>query len=146
MDDSVIRLRAFGEEYLKIAEELTARDVARKYPHLVAKSARPELQALAEKKAGVLTSVGSGLRRFGEGLHKHEDAIELAGLGALAVPGLDTMQAHVRAGAGASEHQVAQKRLLSENTHAGADVGGLGVLAAPIIAGKLLGKKVPGHT
>lgn len=138
MDDSVIRLHAFCEEYVKIAEDSGEKpaskdksgvyhDVVRRFPRLV------------EKKASMLSSVGGGLRRFGNQLHKHEDAIELAGLGALAVPGLDTMQAHVRAGPGASEHQIAKKRLLGEKTHAGADVGGLGVLAAPIVAKKLLG-------
>lgn len=139
MDDSVIWLRAFSEEYIKIAEELTARDVAKKYPHLAVKSSSPELRALAEKKAGALNAVGGGLRRLGEGLHKHEDAVEMAGLGALAVPGLDSIQARLRAGRGASEHQQAQKRLFGETTHAGVDVGGLGVLAAPIVAKKLLG-------
>lgn len=145
MDDTVIRLRAFCEEYTKIASENAPppkdktqesgvyHDVVRRFPRL------------AEKKAGLLGAAAGGLRRFGEQLHKHEDAIELAGLGALAVPGIDTMQAHFRAGPGASEHQVAQKRLLGENAHAGVDVAGLGVLAAPIIAGKLLGKKLSAH-
>lgn len=139
MDDSVIWLQAFGEEYVKIAEDLLARDVAKKYPHLAPKSSSPEPRPPAEKKAGVLGAVGGGLRRFGQQLHAHEDEIELAGLGALAVPGVDSLQARFRAGAGASKEEVAQKRLMSGDVHSAVDVGGLGVLAAPIVAKKLLG-------
>jgi hypothetical protein len=134
---------AMCDEYLKIASEVAgaakdhpksdvALEVAKKYPHLVGHHEE-------KKTAGVFDAVKGGLRSVGQHLHNHEDAYELAGLGALAVPGLDSMQAHLRAGPGASEHQIAKKRLLGENAHAAIDVGGLGVLAAPIAAKKMLG-------
>ena len=47
----------------------------------------------------------------------------------LAVPGLDTMQAKLRSRANPQDWE--KKRLLGEGAHAAADVGGLGILAAP---------------
>jgi len=64
---------------------------------------------------------------------------EVAGLGVLAVPGLDTLQASARARfAGDKSHNAVERRqLLGEGAHAALDVGGLGLLAAPA-ASKLL--------
>lgn len=66
------------------------------------------------------------------GMHKNE----IAGLGVLAVPGLDTLQASARARfAGDKGHDAVEKRhLLGEGAHAALDVGGLGLLAAPAVA------------
>jgi len=66
------------------------------------------------------------------GMHKNE----VAGLGVLAVPGLDTLQATARARlAGDKGHGAVEKRqLLGEGAHAALDVGGLGLLAAPAAA------------
>jgi len=64
-----------------------------------------------------------------------EHATELAGLGVLAVPGVDTLQAKMRSGDD-PEHWK-KKLLLGEDAHAAADVGGLGILAAPEVS-KLL--------
>lgn len=60
-------------------------------------------------------------------------ATEVAGLGVLAAPGLDTMQAHVRARmAGDKTPEGAEKRqFMGEAGHAAADVGGLGILMHP---------------
>lgn len=151
MNDSVIRLRAFSDEYLKIAAELTAKaghdkaeqkgdvyqDVARKYPQLAPKNAA---HGLAEKKAGFMGAVKGGLRAAGEHLHHHEDAYELGGLGVLGAIGADRLQAHARAGAGASNHDIEKKQLLGESGHAAVDTAGLGMLAAPLAAKKLLGR------
>lgn len=61
---------------------------------------------------------------------------EVAGLGVLAVPGLDTLQSKLRARlAGDTSHHGAEKRqLLGEGAHAALDVGGLGILAAPALS------------
>jgi hypothetical protein len=181
MNDSVTRLRAFSDEYLKIATELTAHarseiapknfaltskqsntgkpaypiedeahaksalglvgmhgsaqqksevyaDVAKKYPQLI-----------KEKKAGFMGTVTNGLKQVGEHLHKHEDAYELGGLGVLGAIGADRLQAHARAGAGASNHAIEKKQMLGESGHAALDTAGLGMLAAPLAAKKLLG-------
>ena len=58
---------------------------------------------------------------------------EIAGLGVLAIPGADTIQAKLRS----RKHpeQWEKKRLLGEGTHALADVGGLGILAADTLRG-----------
>jgi hypothetical protein len=62
-------------------------------------------------------------------LHAAEDPIELAGLGALAIPSIDEIQARVRGG-----DKYKGKLLLPESTHAPAEVAGLGILAAPTLA------------
>lgn len=61
---------------------------------------------------------------------------EVAGLGVLAVPGLDTMQSRIRArlAGDRSAHGAEKRQLLGEGTHAALDVGGLGLLAAPAAA------------
>jgi hypothetical protein len=61
---------------------------------------------------------------------------EVAGLGILAVPGLDTLQSRIRARAAGdkSEHGAEKRQLLGEGAHAALDVGGLGMLAAPALA------------
>ena len=64
-----------------------------------------------------------------------EHATELAGLGVLAVPGVDTLQAKMRS-RNDPEHWK-KKLMLGEGAHAAADVGGLGILAAPEVS-KLL--------
>lgn len=61
---------------------------------------------------------------------------EIAGLGVLAVPGLDTLQSRARArlAGDTSPHGAEKRQLLGEGAHAALDVGGLGLLAAPAIA------------
>jgi len=226
MNDSVIRLRAFSEEYLKIASDLAQpqgeqksevyRDVIKKFPHLVAKKdeklassmvslavpvtptslgteeglaqnmlsggllgstvglmgaygadqgpkrmlksslvgggigalagagaygARKLMKKTEEDKtAGFMGAVKGGLRQVGEHLHHHEDAYELGGLGVLGAIGADRLQAHARAGAGATNHAIEKRQMLGESGHAALDTAGLGMLAAPLAAKKLLGK------
>ena len=61
---------------------------------------------------------------------------EVAGLGVLALPGLDTLQAKARArlAGDRSEHGAEKRQLMGEGAHAALDVGGLGMLAAPALA------------
>lgn len=61
-------------------------------------------------------------------------ALEVAGLGMLAAPSLDNIQAKLRAGKGGN---VDSKRLIKNKFHDAIEVGGLGVLAAPYIKNKL---------
>jgi hypothetical protein len=65
-----------------------------------------------------------------------EHGTELAGLGVLALPGLDTLQASARARLAGDQgpHAVEKRQLMGEAGHAAADVGGLGVLMGPEIA------------
>lgn len=140
MRDSNLRLRAFTEEYLKLAAEKATlseavyRDVAKKYPQLLKPTAE------AEKKAGFLGSVGNKAKGLARHLEHHEDAYELGGLGVLGAIGVDRLQAHARAGAGANNHAIEKKQLLGESGHAALDTAGLATLAAPIVAKKFLGR------
>lgn len=64
--------------------------------------------------------------------------VELAGLGVLAAPSLDNMQAKFRA----KRHGTAdvdKYRLIKDKYHDAVEAGGLGVLAAPYIKSKLTG-------
>lgn len=115
---------AAKEELLKIAKEQAVvksdiyRDVAKKYPELAAKE--------TAKKAGVLKSVGDVLGGRGS-IAEHKN--ELLGLGMIAAPVADDIQAHLRGGE--------DKKLLPQVAGHALDLGGLGVLAAPA-ARKLL--------
>lgn len=88
------------------------------------------LMSTARALPGAAKTIATGATEAG--MHKNE----IAGLGVLAVPGLDTLQASVRARlAGDKGHDAVEKRhLLGEGAHAALDVGGLGMLAAPAIA------------
>lgn len=61
---------------------------------------------------------------------------EVAGLGVLAIPGIDTLQSRLRArlAGDKSPHGAEKRQLLGEGAHAALDVGGLGLLAAPAVA------------
>lgn len=67
-------------------------------------------------------------------LKNHDHAYDVAGLGVLGAIGADRLQAHARAGKGATEHQIEKKQVLGETGHALLDTAGLGILAAPVIA------------
>lgn len=69
-------------------------------------------------------------------LKEADGRVELAGLGILAAPSLDNMQAKLRAGKGGN---VEGKRLIKSKYHDAFEAGGLGVLAAPYIKSKLTG-------
>lgn len=81
-----------------------------------------------------LPSVAKGVALGTNELNMHRN--EIAGLGVLAVPGLDTMQSRIRArlAGDKTEHGAEKRRLLGEGAHAALDVGGLGLLAAPAVA------------
>lgn len=90
-----------------------------------------------EKAAGVMPRLMGAAKNVAlgateAGMHRNE----VAGLGVLAVPGLDTLQASARARiAGDKGHNAVEKRrVLGESAHAALDVGGLGLLAAPAAA------------
>lgn len=135
-----VMLCAFREEYEKIAAEVPAATT----PEL-AKHIADRLRAVEkpEKVAGLMNTMKSGLRQAGEHLHHHEDAYELGGLGVLGAIGGDRLQAHARAhAAGAYGEQAIEKKQLlgGETGHAALDTAGLGLLAAPLAAKKLLGR------
>jgi hypothetical protein len=101
------------------------RDILRKYPAL----ARRGSVAPNVKQAGALGRLRDALKSPAA----REHLPEIAGLGVLAVPGLDTLQAHARARLAKDQapHAAEKRRLLGEGAHAALDVGGLGVLMAP---------------
>lgn len=78
-------------------------------------------------------------------VHKHENPIEVAGLGYLAAPNVDNMQAKVRArraGLGdqdghVSNHDMDQFRVIPDKAHDVVEATGLGSLAAPLVAKRL---------
>lgn len=112
------------------------KDIVRKYPEMAAKS--KAIQKWQESKTATVAD-SNVLKSIARHLHNNEDAYELAGLGTLGAIGLDRLQAHARAGRGADEHAIEKKQLLGESGHAALDTAGLGVLAAPIVAKKMLG-------
>lgn len=102
------------------------KDVARKYPHMAAKSSVPALKEKAK-------TAGLGEKLIGEAAgHK----AELAGLGVLA--------AHPAHALAHEAHQAATGKKVDKGSVArnALEVGGLGVLAAPAAA-HLLHKKAP---
>lgn len=111
------------------------KDISKKYPHLAAKSSIPELKGLTEKKAGV---VGRLAKNMGHGpvsnfLVKHENPIELAGLGVLAAPSVAELH-HA-----AKQHQMGGPVNKGEVAKGVAETAGLGILAAPVVAHMLRG-------
>lgn len=92
-----------------------------------------------DKRAGI---VGQTLGRAAGAVKANPlAATEVGGLGVLAVPGLDTMQAHVRARIAGDKgpNAVEKRQFMGEGGHAVADVAGLGILAHPELK-HLLGK------
>jgi hypothetical protein len=88
-----------------------------------------------------LTGVKGALSRF-----SHMEApVEVAGLGALAVPSIDNMVAKMRARRSGmvdasghpTEEGIESKRLIKEKWHDPIEAGGLGLLAAPYLAGRV---------
>jgi hypothetical protein len=94
------------------------KDVARKYPGMV-----------RDKVAGIVGNIRQAVKS--PGVRDH--LTEIGGLGVLAVPGIDTLQARARARmAGDTTPGAAKKRqLMGEGGHAALDVAGLGALMAP---------------
>ena len=118
--------------------------------------ARGAMQQASEhlpKMAGVLDKAKALGGKALHTLHKYEDPIEVAGLGVLAAPGIDSMVARhraLKAGLGdgdghVSEHDTDKYRLIKERFHDPVDVGGLGVLTAPLVAKRLVTGSWTGH-
>lgn len=76
-----------------------------------------------------------------EAIKEANGALEVAGLGVLAAPSVDNMQAKFRARrAGADVHNekaLDKFRLLKEKHHDAVELGGLGILAAPYIHSRI---------
>jgi hypothetical protein len=77
-----------------------------------------------------------------ERIGKSAPALNTAGLGILAVPSIDSAQAHIRAGLAKDYNQegVEKRTLLPHAVKPATEIGGLGVLALPEIA-HLMGKR-----
>lgn len=105
------------------------------------KPARLELVAKVKEKiepkkvAGLKPGL---LRDMAKHLHKNEDMHEIAGLASLALPSVDSLQARLRTRDGESS---SKKQFLPGAAHDAMEIGGLGYLAAPIVAKKALGKR-----
>ncbi len=109
------------------------KDIARKYPHLAAKSSIPALKGMVQDKTGMAKRAAGILQRLASDAGTHK--AELAGLGILAAPAADHLQARIRSGlAGEGAHGAEKRQFMGETGHALTELGGLGVLAGPSIA------------
>lgn len=94
---------------------------------------------------GIISKLKSGGSAALKAIHHAEDPIEVAGLGALAAPNIDNMIARrraLKAGLGdthghVSDESMDKYRVIKEKYHDPIEAGGLGVLAAPLIAKRL---------
>ena len=94
-----------------------------------------------EKRAGLASSAAQFIER-------HEDPLEIAGLGYLAAPNIDNMQAKFRARrAGVAdahghipEEEIEKRRFIKERFHDPMEAGGLAALALPNVSKMVLRK------
>jgi hypothetical protein len=129
--------------------------VAKKYPGLASRSSVPGVQrAHDEEKEGCSSRKMAAMRmstdfqKVADSLirriasmgnpmsHLGEHAYDVAGLGILAVPTLDKIQAMARArmaGESGDEEAVSRRRFIGELPAEAMELGGLGVLAVPSI-------------
>jgi len=132
-------LAAFLDEFEKIARMM-------QWGEHIAHGLQP---GAVVKAPGILESAASLGRGAMKGLHSLEDPIEVGGLGILAAPSLDNMIARRRARKAGladehgevSEANLDRYRLIKGKYHDPIEAGGLGLLAAPIIAKRLHGGK-----
>lgn len=133
--NALARVRQFGTAQEKSE---VYKDVAKRFPALAARS---DVSAVKDKvkESGALREISD---KALEHLHHNEGLHDVLGLGVLAAPALDKLQASARAHLAKDKgHDATEKRqLMGEGAHAGLEVGGLGYLAAPVIAKKLLKK------
>lgn len=126
----------------KAASELAekVREIALK-KKLEAPKEAPKEEVKAASLVEQMKSVG---QTVGQNLVKHEDMHDVIGLGTLAAPIGDNIQARFRANLAGdkSEHGVEKRQFLSEPAHDVIEAGGLAHLAATPIA-KMLGAKHP---
>ena len=130
--------------------------VTKKYPGLSARSSVPGVQKKVEEKKSCGSCKMAAMRQELEQLklagafdrlrelanpmtHLGTEAYEVGGLGVLAAPEVDKLQAMARARlAGESgDEAVQRRRFISSPVASGMELGGLGILAAPS-AGKLV--------
>jgi hypothetical protein len=107
-------------------------------------SPEPQVVPPMAKVASVATTAGEvagPIRTAAKWLHKYETPIDAAGLGYLAAPSIDNIQAKLRAGRGADEHTIERKRFIPEKYHDFIEASGLGALAAPAIAKRIVTKR-----
>jgi len=97
-----------------------------------------------------MSGVSQIAKRLAKRVYEAENPLEVAGLGMLAAPAIDEIQAKLRSKTPKEQHK---KRFLPESLDAPIEAGGLGILAAPIIASrihhgswKLAASKVQGFT
>jgi hypothetical protein len=132
-----------GHDHKSSVEKLRAA-VQAKHPHILKdKIAYAGVEDAITHGGALLSGAKNLARRGAEHLVKNEDAHEIAGLATLAVPSIDNIQARLRGG---DEHN--SKQILPEYAHDAMEVGGLGYLAAPMIAKGRLGPeavKALGH-
>lgn len=111
------------------------KDVARKYPHLAANSSVPALKSLA-KTAGPASFLAKKLgpdSPTGKFIGEHHHGFDLAGLGVLAAPSAHTLYEQAK-------NKSQGKKVNSKDVfHGAAEIGGLGLLAAPVAAAALKG-------
>jgi hypothetical protein len=140
MDLLPAHLKGFGQELMKLSTELSPeqkaelyRDVAKKYPNLANDSSSKE-RAKIGGAAGTLGKALGAKSRVGQHLVNNSHAYDLAGLGVLAAPSVANLaeQNKVRGAGGMINRK--------EVGHSLAEVGGLGILAAPVAAQMLTGR------
>lgn len=143
--DGYMHMQRIAVEPLKEKQASLATDLLAPLPAFVreklAFAAPTALKGLTSTLAGAAHSLPQTLKAAPAaaknvltGATPHfEHVNELAGLGVLALPGMDTLQSRLRARAAGdkSEHGAESRRLLGEGAHAALDVAGLGMLAAP---------------
>jgi hypothetical protein len=126
-------LSAMRQEVASILQEKVANvvgDVVHAAESAPARGAAGRLGQMLSKGKGRLAAVG-------QHLHKHEDAYDLGGLGVLGGVTAAEVGQHVKKDA------VTGKRDLHGAALGGAELAGLGVLAAPVAAKMMLSKAAP---
>lgn len=158
MDLTTAHLKSFGAELMKLSEDKSKllEDVAKKLPHLTKEKnsnmegpesygaaklpstfEAPSVLPTTKKQASAAGALGKMIgptSRVGKHLTEHAHAYDLAGLGVLAAP--SAMNLAEQASNKAKGQTVNRK----EVRHSLAEVGGLGILAAPVAAGMLAGR------
>jgi len=105
----------------------------------------------ATMKMGSATSIpfdltkkapGLGERVIGAVANRFSHPLDLAGLGVLALPAADQLQAHTRAAVAGpyNKEEVKKRELLPHVAHPLAELGGLGLIAAPVAAQVMKGQ------
>lgn len=134
-------LSAMRQEVASILQEKVAKSPDGKVANVVGDVVHAAESAPVRGAAGRLGKMLSGgkgrLAAVGQHLHKHEDAYDLGGLGVLGGVTAAEVGHHVKKDA------LTGKRDLHGAALGGAELAGLGVLAAPVAAKMILSKAAP---